>query len=96
MGNAIMAAPTDGSRAVSGIGFRAKPDLIKHRLIDAGAEVTVAALAQHCGISRITARRLLNGKMVTATTMALVLRYLGQDGDDAGTLFELVSPDSEA
>jgi response regulator of citrate/malate metabolism len=95
MGNAIMAG-TDGSTAVGGIGFRAKPNLIKHRLIDHGAETTVAALAQHCGISRITARRLMNGKTVTATTMALVMHYLGSEGDTVESLFELVYPDGEA
>jgi hypothetical protein len=66
-------------------GYRAKPAIVMHRVIDMGGKPDPLGLAALTGFSRATAWRVLNGSPVSAPTMAIMVRVLETPVDE---LFE--------
>lgn len=80
----------DGLVGMSGSGYRARPDLIKHRAIDHGIKLSAPALGVYLGVNRDTARRILNGEGISPQVMRRIMERLARPGETLGDLFEPV------
>jgi hypothetical protein len=89
------AVPRGRSERVDGDGnpkFRARADVLKHRLLNLGYEATTRGLAEATGLTMATARRALQGHPLSAYSVLRLSEVLGQDGERAAALFETLPP----